>query len=111
MLIANWLFLTIVLVAGGYLFFKVFYYKNLYDNAKKNNDVLKGTIKEADVLIKKYQIQMQRSLGNIDILNEEMGKLRGDVKTFKARNSQYRIENERIRNKVKELETKIEALL
>ena len=40
-----------------------------------------------------------------------MGKLRNDVKTFKARNSQYRIENERTRNKIKELESKIEALL
>ena len=107
----DWLFLTVVITVVGLLFFKVFYYKNLYENERKSNFVLKSTLKEAEVLIKKYQIQLQRSLGNIDILNDEMGKLRNDVKTFKARNSQYRIENERTRNKIKELESKIEALL
>jgi len=107
----DWLFLTSVIGIVGFLFFKVFYYKNLYEKELKNNGVLKATLKEAEVLIKKYQTQLQRALGNIDILNEEMQKLRNDVKSFKARNSQYRIENERIRNKVKELEGKIEALL
>jgi len=107
----DWIFLTVIILVMGFLFFKVFYFKSLYENEKKNNTVLKSTLKEAEVLIKKYQIQLQRSLGNIDILNEEMSNLRNDVKTFKARNSQYRLENERIRNKIKDLESKIEALL
>ena len=107
----SWLFLTFVLVVTGFLFFKVFYYKNLAEQEKKHTAILKVTLKEAEMLIRKYQIQLHRSLGNADILNEEMAKLRSDVKTFKARNSQYRIENERIRNKIKDLEAKIEALL
>lgn len=107
----DWLFLSVVITVVGLLFFKVFYYKNLYEREQKSAVVLKMTLKEAEMLIKKYQIQLQRSIGNIDILNEEMSKLRNDVKSFKARNSSYRMENERTRNKIKELESKIEALL
>ena len=107
----DWLFLSIIISIVAILFFKMFYYKNLFEKEKKSGALLKATLKEAEVLIKKYQIQLTRATGNIDILNEEMNKLRNDVKTFKARNSTYRIENERTRNKIKELEAKIEALL
>jgi hypothetical protein len=51
------------------------YYKNLYEKEIKNNSTLKATLKEAEILIKKYQVQLQRALGNIDILSEEMQKL------------------------------------
>jgi peptidoglycan hydrolase CwlO-like protein len=47
----------------------------------------------------------------LTILNEELDKLKGDIKAIKSRNSQYRIENEQLRKKIKELENKIEALL
>jgi uncharacterized protein YoxC len=107
----EWLYVTIVILAVGFLFFKTFYYKNLMEKEHKNNQILKETLKEAEIFIRKYQIQLQRSLGNTDILNEEMNRLRNDVKAFKARNAQYRIENERIRHKIKDLESKIEALL
>lgn len=107
----NWIFLTVTLVLFGFLFFKVFYYRNVAEKERKNNAVLKATLREAEILIKKHQLQLQRSLGNIDILNEEMSRLRNDVKAFKARNAQYRIDSERMRNRVKDLEAKIEALL
>ena len=103
--------LTFVIVVTGFLFFKVFYYKSLMERERRGNHILKETLKEAEILIRKYQLQLQRSLGNTDILNEEMARLRNDVKAFKARNAQYRIENERVRHKIKDLESKIEALL
>jgi hypothetical protein len=111
MIFLDWILLTIVLVGGGFLFFKTFYYRNLMEKEHKSNMILKETLREAEILIRKYQLQLQRSLGNTDILNEEMNRLRNDVKAFKARNAQYRIENERIRHKIKGLESKIEALL
>jgi cell division protein FtsB len=40
-----------------------------------------------------------------------MNKLKNDIKAVKARNSQYKIENEQLKRKIKELENKIEALL
>ena len=107
----DWAIITLTSMLAIFLFVKMFYFKNLTIKEKKSNDVMKMTLKEAEIMIRKYQIQLQRAIGNIDILNEEMNKLRNDVKTFKARNSTYRIENERTRNKIKELEAKIEALL
>ncbi|MDR1912212.1 MAG: hypothetical protein LBQ52_07710 [Helicobacteraceae bacterium] len=111
MFFLEWIYVTIVILAIGFLFFKAFYYKNLLEKEHKSNQILKETLKEAEIFIRKYQLQLQRSLGNTDILNEEMNRLRNDVKAFKARNAQYRIENERIRHKIKDLESKIEALL
>ena len=111
MFLFSWMGLTFVIVVTGFLFFKVFYYKSLMERERRGNHILKETLKEAEILIRKYQLQLQRSLGNTDILNEEMARLRNDVKAFKARNAQYRIENERVRHKIKDLESKIEALL
>ena len=110
-LFANWLFVTLTLIIGLFLFFRVYYYKNLAERETRNNEILKLTLKDAEILVKKHQIQLQRSLGNMDIVNDELMRLRNDVKGFKARNAQYRIENDRIKSKIKDLESKIEALL
>ena len=107
----NWFFLTSFFLSVGVLSFKMYYYRNLYEKENEHKKILKSTLTEAEILIKKYQIQLQRSLGNLDILNEEMNKLKNDIKAVKSRNSQYRIENEQLKRKIKELENKIEALL
>jgi len=107
----NWFFLTGSILTIGVLTFKMYYYKNLYEKEEEHKKVLKATLTEAEILIKKYQIQLQRSLGNLSILNEELDKLKADIKAIKSRNSQYRIENDQLKRKIKELENKIEALL
>ncbi len=107
----EWSIVTVSLVLVVVLLIKMFYFQNLTIKEQKNNDVMKLTLKEAEVLIRKYQIQLQRALGNIDILNEQMIKLRREIKTVKQRNSQYRIENEKLRSRIKDLESRIEALL
>jgi len=107
----NWFFLTTFILSVGILTFKMYYYKNLYEKENEHKRILKSTLNEAEILIKKYQIQLQRSLGNLDVLNEEMNKLKNDIKAVKSRNSQYRIENDQLKRKIKELENKIEALL
>jgi len=107
----NWFFLTTFILSIGVLTFKMYYYKNLYEKENEYKKILKSTLAEAEILIKKYQIQLQRSLGNLDVLNEEMNKLKNDIKAVKSRNSQYRIENDQLKRKIKELENKIEALL
>jgi len=107
----NWFVLTGFILTLGVLAFKMYYYKNLYEKENEHKKILKSTLSEAEILIKKYQIQLQRNLGNLDILNEEMNKLKNDIKAVKSRNSQYRIENDQLKRKIKELENKIEALL
>ena len=111
MIIFNWIFLTIVIIVILVLTFKMFYYKHLYDKTLAERDQLKEALREAEILIKKYQIQLQRSLGNMGLLDEEVAKLKADLKAIKSRNSQLRVENEQLKRRIRELENKIEALL
>ncbi|WP_300363947.1 hypothetical protein [Hydrogenimonas sp.] len=110
-MLLEWSLVTFSLLLVIFVVVKMFYFKSLTIKEQKNNDVMKLTLKEAEVLIRKYQIQLQRALGNIDILNEQMNKLRREIKALKQRNSQYRIENEKLKKRIKELESRIEALI
>ena len=89
----------------------MFYYKHLYEKEEVKTKQLKNALRDAEVLIKKYQIQLQRSLGNMELLNEEVNRLKNDLKAVKNRNAQLRVENEQLKRKIRELENKIEALL
>jgi peptidoglycan hydrolase CwlO-like protein len=108
---SDWSLLTIVTLLAIFLFVKMFYFKSITIKEQRSNDLMKLTLKEAEILIRKYQIQLQRSLGNVDILTDELNKLRNEMKILKQRNSKHRIETDRLNNKIKELEGRIEALL
>jgi len=110
-LIFNAIFLSFVILLVLFLTFKMYYYKHLWEKQDESASVLSDNLEEAELLIKKYQIQLQRSLGNLSLLEEEINKLKNDLKAVKSRNAQYRIENEQLKKKIKELENKIEALL
>lgn len=107
----EWSLVTLLSLLSIYLFVKMYYFKSITSKEKKSNDMMKLTLQEAEVLIRKYQIQLQRALGNVDILSEELNKLRNELKILKQRNSKHRIEVDRLNNKIKELEGRIEALL
>jgi len=107
----EWSLLTIISMVSVYLFVKMFYFKSITVKEQKSNDMMKLTLKEAEVLIRKYQIQLQRALGNVDILSDEVAKLRGEIKTLKQRNSQHRVSSDRLKDKIKELESRIDALI
>lgn len=107
----NWLVLTILICAIIYLIVMLFYYKTLLNKEKTSKDFIKNNLDDTEIVIRKLQIQLQRSLGNIDILTEELNKIKADLTSLRTRNSQYRLENEKLRQRIKELEAKIEALL
>ncbi|KIM10666.1 MAG: membrane protein [Sulfuricurvum sp. PC08-66] len=107
----EWTLLTVVFVVALFLMVKMLYYKNMNVKESRSNEMLKLTIQEAELVIRKYQIQLQRALGNIDILTDELSKLRGDQKVLKQRNSQHRLEADQLRQKIKDLESRIDALL
>ena len=111
MIIFNWIFLTSVIVIILILIFKMYYYKHLYEKVNEERAQLKEALNEAEILIKKYQIQLQRALGNLELLDEEITKLKNDLKAVKNRNSQLRVENDQLKRRIRELENKIEALL
>ena len=83
----------------------------LYEKSEERHKHLKNNLIDAEILIKKYQIQLQRSLGNLELLDDEVTKLKNDLKSVKSRNAQMRTENEQLKRKIRELENKIEALL
>jgi len=89
----------------------MYYYKYIYEKVFAEKSQLKTALRDAEVLIKKYQIQLQRSLGNLELLDNELNKIKNDLKAVKNRNSQLRVENERLNRRIRELENKIEALL
>ena len=107
----EWSLLSIISIVSIYLFVKMFYFQSITIKEQRSNDLMKLTLREAEILIRKYQIQLQRSLGNVDILTEELSKLRNELKVLKQRNSKHRIETDRLNNKIKELEGRIDALL
>lgn len=107
----QWSLLTIIFIISLFLLVKVFYFKNMNIKEHKNNEMMRLTLKEAEILIRKYQIQLQRSLGNIDILTDELTKIRSDQKVLKQRNSKHRIETDQLKAKIRDLESRIDALL
>ena len=107
----QWLVLTAVILFVLFMIVKTFFYKSIAQKEEKNSAVMKLTLQEAEILIRKHQLQLQRALGNIDILTDEITALRNEVKALKQRNSQYRVESEKYKSKIKDLEQKIEALL
>ena len=108
---AEWSLLTIVSLIAIFLFVKMFYFKSITIKEQKSNEMMKLTLQESEILVRKYQIQLQRALGNVDILSEELTKLRNELKTLKQRNSKHRMETDRLNSKIKALESRLDALL
>ncbi|RUM64601.1 MAG: hypothetical protein DSZ04_01895 [Sulfurimonas sp.] len=107
----EWSLLTILSIVSIYLFVKMYYFKSITNKEQRSNDMMKLTLHEAEILIRKYQIQLQRALGNVDILSEELTKLRNELKVFKSKNSKHRQETDRLNGKIKVLKSRIDALL
>ncbi|MDO7253738.1 hypothetical protein [Helicobacter cappadocius] len=104
-------FITVFILFILYMVIKTFFYKSVAEKEQRNSASMKLTLQEAEILIQKHQLQLQRALGNIEILAQEMNSLKNEVKTLKQRNSQYRIETDKYKSRIKDLEQKIEALL
>ena len=107
----EWSLLTMLSILSIWLFVKMYYFKSITNKEQRSNDLMKLTLQEAEILIRKYQIQLQRALGNVDILSEELTKLRNELKVLKQRNSKHRQETDRLTGKIKALEGRIDALL
>ena len=107
----SWIVLSISLAVCLYLVIMVFYFKALLNKEKQNNLSIKNTLDEAEIIIRKYQLQLQKALGSIDTLSDELQKLKSDLKSLRTRNAQLHIENAQLHERIQELEARIEALL
>lgn len=110
-MIADWLVLTFLICICIYLIVMVFYFKTLLKKERSTKEFMRGNLQDTEVIIRKLQVQLQRSLGNIDILTDELNKIKNEANALRTRNSQYRMENDKLRQRIRELEGKIEALL
>lgn len=110
-MIIDWLILTLLICLCLYLVIMLFYYKTLLAKERNSKGFMKNNLDNTEVIIRKLQVQLQRSLGNIDVLTDELNKIKNDLTSLRKRNSQYRVENDKLRQRIKELEAKIEALL
>lgn len=106
----EWSLLTAVTIISMVLFFQVLFYKNVVDNAQKSKQLMKTTLKEAESLIRKYQIQLQRSLGNVDLMTSEMISIKSDLKGVKQSHASMKVEKKRLKEEMLALQDKIEAL-
>jgi len=107
----SWISYTIFIFVIIYLLVKLNYTKSLYNKEIKINSKQKDAIKEEQLLIRKYKTQLQRSIGNIDILTDELNKVRNDIKSLRAKNSQSRLEKDQLTRRVSELQERIDALI
>jgi peptidoglycan hydrolase CwlO-like protein len=110
-MLLEWSLLTIVSLGAIIFLVKMFYFKSITVKEQRSSEMMKLTLKEAEILIRKYQIQLQRALGNVDILSEELNNLRNEVKMLKQRNSKHRIDSDKLQSKIRELEGRIDALI
>lgn len=110
-MLIDFILYTFLICLVIYLVVMVFYYKTLLGKERTMRDYMKTNLDDTEIVIRKLQVQLQRSLGNIDILTDELNKIKGDVTGLRTRNSQYRLENDKLNQRIKELEGKIEALL
>lgn len=109
--VLEWFFITGFIIFVLYMLIRTFYYRSVAQREEKNSANMKLTLQDAEILIRKHQVQLQRALGDIDILTQELTALKGDIRSLKQRNSQYKIETDRYKARIKELEQKIESLL
>jgi len=107
----SWIFYTLLIFGIIYLLIKLNYTKSMYLQEIKTSSKQKNALKDAQLLIRKYRTQLQRAIGNIDILTEELNSVRNDIKSLRAKSSQIRLEKTQLTQKVKDLEERIDALI
>jgi septal ring factor EnvC (AmiA/AmiB activator) len=108
---ASWIIYTVLISLIVYLLVLLKYKESIYKKEKKVTKEQEKSIKDAKLLINKYRIQLQRSIGNTDILTENLNTAKNELKTLRSKNSQQKIENDHLQRKIKMLDEKIEALV
>ncbi|EJF07401.1 hypothetical protein ThvES_00004840 [Thiovulum sp. ES] len=106
----EWSLLTIVSVIAVFLYLQVLFYKNLVDQDQKGMQIMRKTLREAETLIRKYQVQLQRSIGNVELVTTEMLSVKTDLKGVKQSHSILKFDKKKLEDEVLALKNRIEAL-
>jgi len=106
----EWSMLTVMSITALFFFLQVLFYKNVVEKEQEGVTVMKTTLREAETLIRKYQVQLQRSLGNVDLMTAEMIAIKGDLKGIKQSHTNLKLERKRLEDEMRALQNKIDAL-
>ncbi len=109
--INQWFLITILILFVSYVVISALFHQSDAQKEKRKVASMRLEFKEVEIMIQKLQLQLQRASGNIDLLTQELNNLKNELKTQKQLNAQYRIERDQYKNRIKDLEQKIEALL
>ena len=83
----QWLLISLNVIFVLYLAVLVFYYRNINTREFNKTTTMQYTLEEAELVIRKYQLQLHKSIGNIDILNGELDTAKSELKQLKGRYS------------------------
>jgi len=106
----EWSLLTVLSIISVFLYLQVLFLKNVVEKDLSETKVMKTTLREAETLIRKYQVQLQRSLGNVDLMTSEMVTIKGDLNGVKRSHRTLKLEKKRLEGEVENLQNKIDAL-
>ena len=108
---ADWLIYTVFIFVIIYLLIMINYTKALHKKERLIVNKKDRNIDDLKIMIKKYRVQLQRAIGDIDVLTEELSGSKNELKVMRAKNSQQRLEIDQLTSKIRDLEEKIEALI
>lgn len=106
----KWLILSLNVIFVLYLMVLVFYYRNINSREQNKTNTMAYTLEEAELVIRKYQLQLHKAIGNVGMLNEELDNARTDLKLLKSRYASLKKEGDDNKVKIMKLESKIDAL-
>ena len=95
----QWLLISLNIIFVLYLMVLVFYYRNINSREQSKTNTMAYTIEEAELVIRKYQLQLHKALGNVNMLNDELDNAKTDLQLLKSRYATLRKEGDD--NKVK----------
>jgi hypothetical protein len=89
----------------------VFYYRNVNLREHNKTNTMAYTLEEAELVIRKYQLQLHKAIGNVNMVNNELDAARIDLKMLKSRYTNLRKEGDENKVKILKLESKLDALV
>ena len=80
----QWLLVSLNIIVVLYLMVLVFYYRNINSREQSKTNTMQYTLEEAELVIRKYQLQLHKAIGNVNMLNDELDTAKNGFKNDKS---------------------------
>jgi hypothetical protein len=102
---------TLIIVLFSYLIIALVHYRSLIITERNNVISLQIAIEEAEILIKKYQIQLQKNIGIVNSYEKDIEYVKTELKNNKERLAVTKRENGLQKATIIKLESKLESIV